>query len=400
MDARALRPSQVDEQQFSVAFNFPVIFARDVLSTGDGALVWAVAQREPERRHPLFVVLDGGLVGASPALQPDLLAYCQRYTDQLELRGEPLVVPGGEAVKNDPRWVSELQAAFARARLDRHAVVLVVGGGAVLDAAGFAAATAHRGLRLVRMPTTVLSQSDGGLGVKNGVNAFGAKNFIGTFAVPFAVLNDAELLRTLSPRESRAGMAESVKVALLRDAQFFGWLEQEADALREGSLEPLATLVRRGGAIHLAQIREGGDPFELGSSRPLDYGHWAAHKLEVLSGHELRHGEAVAIGMLLDARYAEQQGLLPAADLQRIARLLERLGLPGYHPALELRVGGELTLMRGLDEFREHLGGALTITLLRGIGRSTEVSTIDSEQMARAIDWLAQRPRDAGVNPG
>jgi 3-dehydroquinate synthase len=313
----------------------------------------------------------------------------------LELRGEPLVVPGGEASKNDPALVGRLLEAFARERLDRQAAVVAVGGGAVLDAVGYAASVTHRGLRFVRLPSTVLSQCDGGVGVKTSVNGFAAKNFLGTFAPPHAVIDDFALLRSLSLRDARAGMAEAVKVALIRDPDFFEWLEGHAEALARAEPGPLATLIRRCARLHLAHIAQGGDPFETGSARPLDYGHWAAHKLEILSGHELRHGEAVAIGMVLDARYAERTGLLPASELERIAALLARLGLPLHHPALQTESGGRLAVLRGLEEFREHLGGALSVTLLAGIGRGREVHEIDAAIVERAIGWLSERAGQA-----
>jgi 3-dehydroquinate synthase len=300
-------------------------------------------------------------------------------------------VPGGEASKNDPALIERLLEAFAAARLDRQAAVVAVGGGAVLDAAGYAASVTHRGLRFVRLPSTVLSQCDGGVGVKTSVNGFAAKNFLGTFAPPHAVIDDFSLLRSLPLRDARAGMAEAVKVALIRDPSFFEWIEAHADALARAEPEPLAALIRRCAALHLTHIARGGDPFELGSARPLDYGHWSAHKLEMLSGHELRHGEAVAIGMLLDARYAERTGRLAAADLERIASLLVRLGLPLHHAALQAQSGGRLAVLRGLEDFREHLGGSLSVTLLSGIGRGAEVHAIDTPVVEEAIAWLADR---------
>ena len=186
-------------------------------------------------------------------------------------------------------------------------------------------------------------------------------------------------------------MAEAVKVALIRDADFFAWIEANADALGRAEAEPLGALVRRCAALHLAHIASGGDPFEMGSARPLDYGHWAAHKLEVLSRHDLRHGEAVAIGMLLDARYAERVGMLPAAELERLGSLLSRLGLPTYHRALGEKLGERLAVLAGLEDFREHLGGVLSVTLLERIGRGREVTALDDGVVAAAIAWLAER---------
>jgi 3-dehydroquinate synthase len=385
------RPDELHEQRFRVDFDYPVVFAEAVFTATDPTLAWAVARREPERRHPVFVVLDQGLVDARPTLAGDLERYVAAHSAELEQRARPYLLPGGEAAKNDPELVRSLLAAYVDARLDRQAAVIVVGGGAVLDAAGYAASLVHRGVRVVRLPSTVLSQCDGGVGVKTGVNAHATKNLFGTFAPPFAVVNDLELLRTLPLRDARAGMAEAVKVALIRDADFFAWIEANADALGRAEAAPLGALVRRCAALHLSHIAQGGDPFEMGSARPLDYGHWAAHKLEILSEHALRHGEAVAIGMLLDARYAERAGLLSSPELERILELLVRLGLPTQHPALSQRDGARLAVIAGLEEFREHLGGALTVTLLERIGRGREVTELDDAVVADAVAWLAER---------
>jgi 3-dehydroquinate synthase len=384
-------PSDVREQRFTVEHEYPVVFVRGAFRDGARELAWALTRGATRQRQPVFVVLDGGLVAARPSLVGELAAAFERHADVLEARGTPFVLPGGEAAKNDPSLVAALLARFAEARLDRHATVLAVGGGAVLDAAGYAAATAHRGIRLWRMPSTVLSQCDGGVGVKTGVNAFGAKNFLGTFTPPQGVLVDFELLSTLPLREARAGMAEVVKVALIREPGSFEWLEANADALGRADPTQMEELVRRGARLHLEHIARGGDPFETGSARPLDYGHWAAHKLEMTSGHELRHGEAVAIGMLLDARYAERRGLLSTVDLERLATLLGRLGLPCSHPALFRRTGGRLDLLAGLEDFREHLGGALSVTLLRGIGVAEEAHEIDEATVESAVAWLGER---------
>ena len=391
MIPKDFRPTELYEQRFSVSFDYPVVFGHAVLAAPDTTLAWAVAHREPVRRHPVFVVLDAGLCDARPTLVKEVERYVSSHDRTLELRAPPYVLVGGEAAKNDPALVSSLLSAYVGAKLDRQAAVIVLGGGAVLDAAGYAASMTHRGVRVVRLPSTVLAQCDGGIGVKTGVNAFSTKNLFGTFAPPHAVVNDLELLGTLPLRDARAGMAEAVKVALIRDSDFFGWIEANADALGRAEAEPLGALVRRCAALHLRHIAEGGDPFEMGSARPLDYGHWAAHKLEIMSGHELRHGEAVAIGMLLDARYAERTGLLPATDLERIARLLVRLGLPIYHPALAEKTEGRLAVIAGLEDFREHLGGTLTVTLLERIGRGREISSLDASVVGSAAAWLSER---------
>jgi 3-dehydroquinate synthase len=378
-------------QRFSVAFDYPVVFCRGAFDPAEPTLAWAISRREPERRHRVYVVVDSGVAQAWPDLAQRFGAYVERYQTMLEWVGPLDVIVGGEAAKNDMALVTELHGRFARERLDRQSTVLVIGGGAVLDAAGYAASITHRGLRVVRMPTTVLAQNDAGVGVKNGVNATGVKNFLGTFAPPFAVVNDLDLLSTLPTREARAGMAEAVKVALIRDARFFEWLESNAEPLAQCEPAALEVLIRRCAQLHLEHIASSGDPFETGSARPLDYGHWSAHKLEVLTGHELRHGEAVAIGMALDARYAERKGLLKPANLERVCRVLETIGLRTEHPALCQTASGRPAVLEGLQEFREHLGGNLTIPLLTDIGRFVEVTEVDEPTMIDSIRWLVER---------
>jgi 3-dehydroquinate synthase len=301
-------------------------------------------------------------------------------------------VPGGERIKNELFFTEDIQQRLIDHHIDRHAYVIVIGGGAVLDAVGLVAATTHRGVRLVRIPTTVLSQNDSGVGVKNGVNLQGVKNFIGTFAPPFAVLNDLDMIDHLAPRERIAGMAEAVKVALIRDAAFFTWLERHADDLVTCAPAAMAYMIRRCAELHMHQIGHGGDPFETGSARPLDYGHWSAHKLESLTHHHLRHGEAVAIGIALDARYSVLSGLLDEGEEVRICTLLEHLGFRLWHPALETTASdGSVAVMKGLRDFQEHLGGELTITLLDDIGIGIEVHAIDEPMMLDAIAWLKAR---------
>jgi 3-dehydroquinate synthase len=264
--------------------------------------------------------------------------------------------------------------------------------------AGYAAAITHRGIRVIRVPTTVLSQNDSGVGVKNGINAFGKKNFLGTFAPPFAVLCDFDFLRTLDARDKVSGMAEAVKVALIKEPSFFEWLEGNAPDLARFEPAAVSELVRRCAVLHLDHIAHGGDPFELGSSRPLDFGHWAAHKLESLSAYELRHGEAVAVGIALDTRYSAETGMLGAADGERVALLLERIGLPTWDARLDERdASGRRLVLNGIREFREHLGGELTLMMLESLGRGREVRSIDEVAMERAIDWLRARVSGSGA---
>jgi len=379
-------------QSFSMRIEYDVVFTHDAFDPANPVLLETLSAREPARQHRVLAILDQGVDAAWPETRGWLRAYFQRHAERLRLVAEPLLMVGGEASKNAPALIDWIHGELHRHHVDRHSFVVVIGGGGVQDAAGYAAATAHRGIRTVRMPTTVLSQNDSGVGVKNGINAFGAKNFVGTFVAPYAVINDLRFLDRLPRRERVAGMAEAVKVALIRDGAFFTWLEENAAALAAGEPSATATMIRRCAELHLRHIATGGDPFERGSARPLDFGHWAAHKLEAMTAHELRHGEAVAIGLLLDSRYSRELGLLPEGDLARIERLLAALGLPRWHDALTSPgPDGRPAVLAGLDEFREHLGGELTITLLRGLGHAVEVHEVREPLVLRAVAWLRER---------
>jgi 3-dehydroquinate synthase len=183
-----------------------------------------------------------------------------------------------------------------------------------------------------------------------------------------------------------------MKVALLKDAPFFAWIEHHAGDLVDRSLPAMAHLVHRSAELHLNHIATSGDPFELGSSRPLDFGHWAAHKLEQLSHHELRHGEAVAVGIALDSTYSYLTGSLPHADWRRIIALFEAVQLPIWHADLATPgSGGRPAVLAGLEEFREHLGGRLTIMLLERIGSGFEVHELDEAVLLEASDLLRRR---------
>jgi 3-dehydroquinate synthase len=369
-------------QTVALTLEYAVAFTRDAFALDNRVIADTVSAREPTRRHRVIGFIDANVAAAWPKLAGAIEAYTHAHGIEL-VAAE--TVPGGEAAK-DAAVLDAIWKRLAAHRIDRHSFVLAVGGGSMLDVVGYAAATLHRGVRLVRMPTTVLAQNDAGIGVKNGINAFGAKNFLGTFAAPYAVINDSRFLATLEPRDRAGGMAEAVKVALIRDAAFFRWLAANAGALARFELPEVEHMIRRCAELHLAHIATGGDPFEQGSARPLDYGHWAAHKLEMLTRHAVRHGEAVAIGMALDARYAVEIGMLAEADFLAIVDLLIALRLPIWHDALRDR-----ELHDGLAEFREHLGGELCITLLEEIGRGVDVREVKLDVVARAIDWLAQR---------
>jgi 3-dehydroquinate synthase len=328
--------------------------------------------------------VDENVASANAELRSRIESFCARHAAQFQRVGEIQSVPGGEALKNDIQVLERMLKVMHAADLDRRSYVVVVGGGAVLDTVGFAAAIAHRGIRLIRLPTTTLAQADSGIGVKNSVNLFQKKNWLGTFAVPWGVINDAGLLATLSERDFRCGFAEAVKVSLLKSPDLFAYLDRSATAIGARDKQVCGELIRWSAELHLDHITRGGDPFEANEARPLDFGHWSAHRLEALTDFSLRHGEAVAIGVALDTIYSSRVLGLPEHDARRVLSCLRRMGFNLHDPVLD----AVEPLFRGLEEFRQHLGGRLTLTMLRQIGRSCEIHSVDREQMRLAIAQL------------
>ena len=372
--------------QIPVTFKHRIVFTRDVFSPENPVLTEILLEGDG-RRAVVFV--EESVVVAWPGLEREIDHFFS--ASDLDFKGL-VVMPGGEPVKADDRLVRDVWAKLDECHIDRHSYALVIGGGAFLDAVGYATATAHRGVRLVRFPTTTLSQDDSGVGVKCAINGFGKKNWIGAFSVPFAVINDFRFLHTQDEEIKRAGLIEAIKVALVKDGNFFEWIEANLEALAALATGVLEQCVERSALLHARHIATGGDAFESGSSRPLDFGHWAAHKLEAMTGYELSHGPAVSIGLALDTLYSAESGLLARTDADRILRVLDVLKLPVWHPALELKnSGGGHQVFEGLDEFREHLGGRLTILLLREPGAGVDVHEMDAAVLERCIGMLRDR---------
>ncbi|MEZ6086889.1 MAG: 3-dehydroquinate synthase [Pirellulaceae bacterium] len=368
-----------------VSFSLPLVqrlrFTADIF--GDDAQV-LLELLEPSGDAPARVQfwIDLDVASSNDNLKETIFGLMKSNADQVTLTDPPQTIVGGEACKNDPAIIDRLLQAFNDADLDRRSYVVVVGGGAVLDAVGFAASIAHRGIRLVRIPTTTLAQADSGIGVKNAVNWFGKKNWKGTFAVPWGVINDSAILESLPDREYRCGFSEVVKVSLLKRPDVFDSVDRNATKIRRRDPEASAAAIRDSVTMHLDHITRGGDPFETLEARPLDFGHWSAHRLEAITNYEVRHGEAVAIGLAIDCLYAKRVLGLPAAQCERIIGCLQRLGLPVRHDA----IADADALLSGLEEFRQHLGGRLTITLIQAIGSPVNVHQIDNVAMREAID--------------
>lgn len=380
------------QRTIPIAFSHRVAFTHGAFDPKNHCLRDLVAEAcALDGKAKVLVLLDAGVAEADPGLTERISRYFQVHSEVLQLVGEPMLLPGGEACKNDWGLVEKIWKAVEFFKICRHSFVIAIGGGAFLDLAGFGAATAHRGIRLIRMPTTTLSQGDGGVGVKNGVNYFGKKNWVGTFSVPYAVVNDLDFIAKLPPRACRDGLIEAIKVSLIRDRAFYQFLKTNAAGL--GRLEPrvVEIAIRRSAENHVDHIAGNGDPFEYGSARPLDFGHWAAHKLEQISNFAVSHGEAVAIGMAVDLLYSVRIGLLPEKTAEEILTLIETVGFDLWSDHLDRIERGQPVILAGLEEFREHLGGRLTITLVPGIGEKIEVHEMDEQAILAALRDLKAR---------
>ena len=373
------------EQSFAVNFKYSLHFTSGLFESNNDLFMKVISSYKPDEKIKLLFVLDDGVLKNYPELIESIKEYCLLHSNQLQFT-ECLVTPGGEKSKNSYENVDRIIAAINDNAICRHSFVVAIGGGAVIDMVGYAASIAHRGVKLIRIPTTVLSQNDAAIGVKNGINAYKKKNFIGTFAPPYAILNDSEFLTSLEQRDWIAGVAEAIKVALIKDEIFYNTIKENAIRLKERDMDAMLSTIYRCAEMHMEHIARGGDPFESGSSRPLDFGHWSAHKLEQMSNYSLRHGEAVAKGIALDLTYSRSIGLISDEVLDEILGVMTEIGFD-----LSIPVSGDEALqelLKGIQEFREHLGGELTITLISGIGKKMDVHQIDMEIMKNAVSSL------------
>jgi 3-dehydroquinate synthase len=364
------------DKKFSVSWIHRLRFTDDAFAKSD-AVETILDELKPPK---LLVVLDKGISDTNNPFMQSLQTWLDQQTIPVF---EPVIVQGGEVAKNNMEVVTSIFGAVDTFGICRKSCILVIGGGAVLDATGYASSVAHRGIPLIRMPSTTLSQCDSGVGVKNGINYFGKKNFIGVFDPPFAVVNDSRLLRSLSNRHWRSGLSEVIKVAIVKDVDLFETVEKSADKLIERDEEVMKHVIKQSAILHLEHITNGGDPFERLDARPLDFGHWAAHKLEQITNNELSHGEAVSIGLAIDLRCSMALGLLKDSTADRIIQLLQKLGLPTSHPSII-----DDALLDGIEEFRQHLGGRLTLLMLEDIAKSVNVHTLETSIVRQAIGEL------------
>lgn len=389
---------KVLRQNFQIAFSYNIFFSEGIFNCDNSLIADIISGNRAHLPVKVLFVLDSGVYSSFLSLKKQILQYCHCFQERMDMVAPPHLLPGGENCKNNPQILESLLKEIEQHKLCRHSYIIAIGGGAVLDTAGFAASIAHRGIRLIRVPTTVLAQNDSGIGVKTGVNAFNKKNFLGSFATPYAVINSIDFLTTLTDRVWRSGIAEAIKVALIKDKDFFYKITESVEKLKSRDLITIQDQIFHCARLHLQHIKEN-DPFEKGSSRPLDYGHWSAHKLEQLTNFKLLHGEAVAIGMAIDCTYSMLLGKLKRSEWEQVIQLLTDLGFNlklNFHQ-YDFSIN---SILKGLDEFREHLGGQLTIMILEKIGHGTEVKSIDLKLMQEAILIVTSIKKDFYTSGG
>ena len=293
-----------------------------------------------------------------------------------------LRVPAGERSKS-LKVLADVYRWLADNHVGRDGLILALGGGVVSDLAGFAAATWMRGIRFAICPTTLESAIDASIGGKTAVNIPGAKNLIGAFHQPLFVATDPTCLSTLEPREISAGMAESIKHALIADAEFLGWHEAHADAMQEPDASLLTELIVRNARIKCSVVER--DPFERSGDRMiLNFGHTIGHAIESSGGYELRHGECVALGMLAACRLSQVLGLVESTLVDRVAALLVRFDLPTQ---LE-RAPDTDTLLESIRKDKKAKGKTVRFVLLEDVGRPVIRDDVSPQQMREAIETL------------
>ena len=219
------------KQSFAVQYNYQLHFTKGLFTLENPLFLNIIKEYKNNEAVKLLFVIDNGVAENHPDLLAQISSYCSNNKSHLA-HTQSIVVDGGEQCKNSAKYVDIVLKGINENAICRHSFVVVIGGGAIIDMLGYAADIEHRGVKLIRIPTTVLSQNDSAVGVKNSVNIFKKKNFLGTFAPPFAIINDSDFLATLEQRDWISGIAEAIKVALIKDSHFFKYIADNAISLK------------------------------------------------------------------------------------------------------------------------------------------------------------------------
>lgn len=303
------------------------------------------------------------------------------------LQCDEILLPEGEQCKNLTEW-QKIFDVLLQKNHDRSTTLIALGGGIVGDMTGFAAACYQRGVNYIQVPTTLIAQVDSAIGGKTGVNHPLAKNMIGAFHQPQCVLIDIYVLKTLPQREFIAGLAEVIKYGVIRDAEFFNWLEKNIAAILAKNTDALLAMITRSvrnkAEIVMADIKDQGE------RQLLNFGHTFGHALEAASGYEkILHGEAVAIGMLMAAELSMQRTGLSLADLNRIRSLINLCGLLPN----SFSIPDSSKILAAMKHDKKIQNGKMRLILLKSIGEAISVANVSEEEVLQSIEKIASSPQ-------
>lgn len=375
------------KQSFKIDFNYNIFFTKNLFDIKNKLLI-NILNKEDKNKKKILIFIDRNVAKLHKTLLKNIQLYTDKYKNHINLKCHPILITGGEKIKNHYLLAKCIYNIINKYKICRKSYIMAIGGGTIQDLIGYIASTAHRGIKLIRIPTTVLSQDDSGIGVKNGINFLNKKNFIGCFDIPFAVINDFTFLKSLNNKILIEGISEAIKVSLIKDETLFHYIEKYTKQITERKQEYLEEIIYNCAKLHAEHISKNGDPFEKLSSRPLDFGHWSAHKIESLSKYKISHGNAVSIGIALDCTYSYLIKLLSKLEWKRIIKTLINLNLPIYSKELTIIKNNNQIIFNGIEEFREHLGGKLTITLIKKIGNKLDVHHINKFLYKKSIKIL------------
>jgi len=326
---------------------------------------------------------QSGLIGEKAVIITDTTVgglYSKRLQEGLDSGGcksTVLEVPEGEGQKS-LESAGKLYHELTRQYVDRTTPILALGGGVIGDLAGFVAATYMRGVPLVQVPTTVLAQGDSSIGGKVAINNGNIKNIIGTFYHPRITISDVSTLRTLSNRIVIDGLSEVIKHSIILDGRLFTFLEQNIDNVMNFNMDVLENIISRSARIKASIVEK--DELDLGIRNILNFGHTVGHAVESASNMKVWHGEAVAIGMIAEARISNKLNILPGIDLKRIQSLVEKAGLPVVIPSLDMA-----SLVNIMKHDKKRALGKLKMALPKSIGEAVIVDNVDLELIKEVL---------------
>ncbi|OIR02488.1 3-dehydroquinate synthase [mine drainage metagenome] len=344
--------------------SYPIHIGRNLIS--DASLILPYLKR----KHVAIVT--------NTTVAPLYLDILSQSLQAAGVQVTPIILPDGEAYKN-AETLNKIYSALLESRCERTTTLIALGGGVIGDLTGYAAATYLRGVPFIQIPTTLLSQVDSSVGGKTGINHPLGKNMIGAFYQPQLVLADIDTLQTLPTREFSAGMAEVIKYGLIRDSEFFNWLEANIESLMQLNEQVLSEAIYRSCQNKADVVAK--DEHEQGERALLNLGHTFGHAIENAMGYGVwLHGEAVAAGTMMAANLSLQMGWLSQAEVERIEHILKEANLPIEAPDLGVE---KYLLLMGLDKKVEN--GKIRLVLQQGIGAAVITSDYDAEKLKKAL---------------